>query len=111
MTTASPAPARGTTEAAAAHERTVATIAGRDLIGELAIQVQAILLQLGPAIVAASEATLGTEKCSATITIAYKPGDVMSDARFDVAGKATIPAIGTSRICAIEDGQLKMFDT
>jgi hypothetical protein len=101
------APLRGTTSA---PERVVATIAGPDLVEQLEYQVRAIVVQLAPQIVSAAENTRGTEKASATITITYNPGGEKSDARFDVGGKASIPAIGSSRTVAIEDSQLKMFE-
>lgn len=70
--------------------------------------------QVAPTIIAGVENTEGAERAQIAITASYNPGGERSKARFDVSGKATIPAVGATHEMVIHetrDGakQLKMF--
>ena len=89
-------------------------LSSKGLVGALKGDVCEILDQLGPAVIAAVQATSGGERTTITVTATYNPGGERSRARFDVTGRATIPAAGTSHVAVIEDtkdgAQLKMFE-
>lgn len=86
----------------------------KQLVEQLKEDVCEMIDQCAPVILNGVVVTDGSERASISLTASFNPGGKSSKARFDVDGKATVPAKGATHQVVIHETrsgekQLKMF--
>lgn len=86
----------------------------KQAIAQLQEDVALLVERLAPIVFDGADETEGSEKASIKLSIDYNPGGKSSKSRFDVTGKASIPARGFEREAVIHttrggESQLRMF--
>lgn len=93
----------------AGQATTVANLGEAEMLAILKRDCCYVLEQLFPVLCQGVAITTGSESSKITMACTYNPGGENSEARFDVKGKLSVPALGADHKVAIESGQLRMF--